>query len=322
MSSILQVTFPFFALVLCGYLASRSGVLPSSAVPGLNAFVLYFALPCMLLRFGLGTPVRELAHPVLLGAYLIAGGAIVALALWRSRRQGLGLRDASFGALVAAFPNSGFMGFPLLGALLGPAAAGPVINTLLIDLVLISSLCLALARLQDTQGHGLWASLRTALARVAANPLPWSIALGAALGESGWTLPGPVAQVIKMLGDAASPVALFTIGAVLWRSSHLGPQGEPAARSSMRGVGGIAVMKLVLHPLLVWGLCRIAMAFGSELTAVQITALTLTAALPSASNVALLTERFGADTGRVARIILVTTVLAFLSFSTLAYWMT
>ena len=157
---------------------------------------------------------------------------------------------------------------------------------------------------------------------MAANPLPWSIALGAALGESGWKLPEPLAQVIKMLGDAASPVALFTIGAVLWRSSHLGTPGEPAARSSMRGVGGIAVMKLVLHPMLVWGLCRLAVAFGAELTAVQITALTLTAALPSASNVALLTERFGADTGRVARIILITTVLAFLSFSALAYWMT
>lgn len=39
------------------------------------------------------------------------------------------------------------------------------------------------------------------------------------------------------------------------------------------------------------------------------------AALPSASNVSLLAERFGADNGRIARIILVSTALAFLSFS-------
>lgn len=38
--SVLVVTFPFFALVLCGYLAARSGVLPQPAIPGLNAFVL------------------------------------------------------------------------------------------------------------------------------------------------------------------------------------------------------------------------------------------------------------------------------------------
>ena len=41
----------------------------------------------------------------------------------------------------------------------------------------------------------------------------------------------------------------------------------------------------------------------------------LVAALPSASNVALLAERFGADTGRIARIILLTTAAAFLTFS-------
>jgi hypothetical protein len=41
----------------------------------------------------------------------------------------------------------------------------------------------------------------------------------------------------------------------------------------------------------------------------------LTAALPSASNVSLLAERMGADNGRVARIILVSTAAAFFTFS-------
>jgi malonate transporter and related proteins len=47
--------------------------------------------------------------------------------------------------------------------------------------------------------------------------------------------------------------------------------------------------------------------------------LTLAAALPSASNVSLLAERYGADNGRVARIIMSSTVLAFVSFSALAW---
>jgi predicted permease len=41
----------------------------------------------------------------------------------------------------------------------------------------------------------------------------------------------------------------------------------------------------------------------------------LVAALPSASNVSLLAERLGADNGRIARIILVTTTAAFFTFS-------
>ena len=43
--------------------------------------------------------------------------------------------------------------------------------------------------------------------------------------------------------------------------------------------------------------------------------LVLLSALPSASNVSLLAERFGADNGRIARIILLSTVLAFFSFA-------
>jgi hypothetical protein len=50
----------FFALVLCGYLAARRGVLPEAAIPGLNVFVLFFALPCLLLRFGSSMPFSRL----------------------------------------------------------------------------------------------------------------------------------------------------------------------------------------------------------------------------------------------------------------------
>ena len=63
LSGIFAVTFPFFALVLCGYLAARSRLLPLDAVPGLNMFVLYFALPCMLYRFGSTTPLMQLFNP-------------------------------------------------------------------------------------------------------------------------------------------------------------------------------------------------------------------------------------------------------------------
>lgn len=52
-----------------------------------------------------------------------------------------------------------------------------------------------------------------------------------------------------------------------------------------------------------------------SLSPFAITVMVLVAALPSASNVSLLAERMGADNGRIARIILVTTALAFLTFS-------
>ncbi|HJW10366.1 MAG TPA: AEC family transporter, partial [Albitalea sp.] len=153
-------------------------------------------------------------------------------------------------------------------------------------------------------------SLRSA----ATNPLPWAIVLGALLAATGLKLPGPLAQIVKMLGDSASPVALFTIGAVLWRA------GEHAhTRTPLGQFLPIALTKLIIHPLLVLAAGAVARAAGLAVSPFGLTVLVLAAALPSASNVSLLAERYGADNGRIARIIMASTALAFASFSLLAW---
>ena len=314
MQAILAVTVPFFALVLCGYLAARQRVLPETAIPGLNAFVLYFALPCMLFRFGVSTPLGELLDPTVLAVYLVAALAIVFFTIAVTLSPAVQLKDAAFGALVAAFPNSGFMGVPLLVALFGAAAAGPVICSLLADLLVTSSLCIALAQAHEAKGAGARAATLKALRGALANPLPWAIALGAAASAAGIPVSGPPEVVMRMLADAASPVALFTIGAVLWRGGQHAHTRTPPARYLP-----VAAIKLFVHPLLVFALCAAARALGAPLSNLQITVLTLAAALPSASNVSLLAERYGADNGRIARIILASTSLAFVSFSLLAW---
>jgi hypothetical protein len=125
--------------------------------------------------------------------------------------------------------------------------------------------------------------------------------------------PGPVVQTVGLLADAASPVALFTIGAVLARSQILAPHGkEPLP---LRDYLPVAVVKLVVHPLLVLLVGAGAINLGLPLDRFALIVIVLVAALPSASNVSLLAERFGADNGRIARIILVTTAAAFFTFS-------
>jgi malonate transporter and related proteins len=359
MQAIFSVTVPFFALVLAGYLAARRGLLPLEAVPGLNVFVLYFALPCMLFRFGQSLPLSELLNPAVLSVYLLSALVLVGFAIAISLRPPVGLRDAAFGALVAAFPNSGFMGVPLLVALIGPSAAGPTMTTLLVDVFVTSSLCLAIAQSRherDTQPPSLhdvtstlppgvdaveppaersasgmtrgWQTLWRVLRAPLMNPLPWSIGLGALASVTGLVLPGPANTVIAMLGNAASPVALFTIGAVLWRS------GLPPATAGVRVLDDraltrrttplaltlpVVLIKNLLHPLLVLLLGLAARALGAPLSGFQLMVMVLVAALPSASNVSLLAERHGADNGRVARIIMASTVLAFGTFSGVAW---
>lgn len=306
--SILAVTFPFFALVLCGFIATRRGVLPLSAIAGLNTFVLYFALPCMLFRFGAQTPIAQLLDPVAASVYLLCGLLMVAGTMALTRRH-WGWNDAAFGALVAVFPNSGFMGVPLLLALLGERSAGTVILTMAVDMVITTSLCIALSRLGQGEA-GVRQALRNTLRGVLSNPMPWAIALGAVASASALQLPGPIDQTVAMLAGAASPVALFTIGAVLARS-QMNQHEQVAARHYVP----VALAKLLLHPALMWLACQLALATGAALAPETVVALVLVAALPSASNVSLLTERFGAHGGRVARIILVSTALAFVSFS-------
>ncbi len=314
MLQVLLVTFPFFALVLAGYLAARRGMLRLDAIPGLNSFVLYFALPCLLYRFGSSTPLAQLLDPAVFFTYLFCALVLVGFVVAVSLNRRIGWNDAAFGALVAAFPNTGFMGVPLLVALLGPAAAGPAIATIMVDLLVTSSLCVALSRLDGADMHGASVAARNAMRGVLVNPMPWAILLGALASWASLGLPGPVNQTVGLLADAASPVALFTIGAVLARSQMLAP-AEGAHPLPLRDYVPVALIKLVLHPVLVLLVGIGAIQLGVAIDRFALTVIVLVAALPSASNVSLLAERFGANTGRIARIILVSTAAAFLSFS-------
>ncbi len=308
------ITFPFFALVLCGYLAARRGLLPLEAIPGLNSFVLYFALPCMLYRFGASTPIAQLLDASVFFTWLVCALVMVGFSVTVSLNRRIGWNDASFGALVAAFPNTGFMGVPLIVALLGPVAAGPTIVTIVVDMVITTSLCIALSRLDGADEHGASKAVKNALKGVVANPMPWAILLGAVASAVSLQLPAPVAKTLGLLADSASPVALFTIGAVLARSQMLTAQGQAQALH-WRDYLPVAVFKLFLHPLLVLLVGASAIQLGVPLNPFALTVLVLIAALPSASNVSMLAERFGADNGRIARIILVTTAAAFVTFS-------
>ena len=268
----------------------------------------------MLYRFGASTPIVQLLDASLFFSYLLCALLMVGFLVAISLNKRIRWNDASFGALVGAFPNTGFMGVPLLVALLGSAAAGPAIVTIVVDMVITTSLCIALSRLDGADGHGASRAAKNALKGVLTNPMPWAISLGALSSATGFALSGPLAKTVGLLADAASPVALFTIGAVLARSQiRIKESGHPPI--SWRDYLPVAVIKLVLHPVLALLVLTTAVQLGFAMDRFSILVVVLVAALPSASNVALLSERFGADTGRIALIILATTAAAFFTFS-------
>jgi malonate transporter and related proteins len=347
---VFSITLPFFALVLLGFVATRRKILPLTAIPGLNAFVLYFALPCMLFRFGASTPIKQLLDLSVVAVYLPCALIMVGFTIAVTLSIRTNWNNAALGALVAAFPNTGFMGLPILIAFLGTAAAGPTIITIVIDMVITTSLCIALSRLDAAGEQGAMVAFKKALIGMLSNPMPWSILLGTACSALGLELLGPAAKTVELLGLSASPVALFTIGAVLARASlkstvpdarrdfyrkttrpmeddkgahfnttrithSIVEHEESYAPQPWRQATLIAIFKLFLHPVLVLLAGTIAIQQGAKLSTFALTVIVLVAALPSASNVSLLAEKFGADNGRIARIILVSTAVSFLTFS-------
>ena len=159
------------------------------------------------------------------------------------------------------------------------------------------------------------AAVARALRGMLTNPLPWAIALGTLSSATGLLLPKPLMSAVEMLAAAASPVALFALGCMLARSQ----MAQPAPRAA-RGLLGIVACKLVLHPLVVLAAGRLAIAVGVPLDPFSAVVLVLVAALPSASNVPMLAERFGADAGRIARVVFFSTVGAFVTFTAVVAW--
>jgi len=307
MLAILNVTAPFFALVLCGYLAARHRLLPENAVPALNTFELYFALPCMLFRFAAGAPFDDIVNVRVFLAYMVTG--LSALALFAATMRlaaGEGVRDATFAALAVSWSNWGYMGIPLIPALLGEAALAPLIAAGMADLLVVVSAALALASLANRSRGGVRAALAGALIHVAQKPLIWAVILGGGFSALELRLPGPVDQLVRLLGQAAGPVALFTIGVSLYR---------PDARAWGADVLGIVAAKLVLHPCL----AGVVGLFAFHLTQLEVHTLVLAAALPVGGSVFLFAERQGANAERIAAAILASTALAFVTFSTLCW---
>jgi malonate transporter and related proteins len=77
----------------------------------------------------------------------------------------------------------------------------------------------------------------------------------------------------------------------------------------------VALLKLILLPVLVLLVLAAAVQMGFVIERFTMVVVVLVAALPSVSNVALLSEHFWADMGRIAKIILVTKAAAFFAFS-------
>lgn len=296
MLTVLEVTLPVFALVLCGWIAARRGLIADAAVEGLNTFVFWFALPAMLYRAVASQPIARIVDARFLAAFLAAGALLYAATLWTARRRGASERTAL--AFCATHGNVGYLGLPLLAQLGDDRRLPGMVMGMMVDicvLIVTSVVLFEFARGGSADGVPLARRLRRAIGGLLRTPLILGIVAGFAGSAAGVALPAPVESFVRLLAQAAGPCALFAIGA------SLGGRAVIVDRT----VAGLVAAKLVVHPALV-GAAMWLLGVDPALAAIGV----LTAALPTASNTFILSQRYGVDPRAIGSAIVIGTFAA------------
>ncbi|MBV2359210.1 AEC family transporter [Thalassococcus sp. CAU 1522] len=305
MLAIFLKTLPFFALIGLGYGAGRTRFFTEEATAYLTKFVFYFALSAMLFRFSANLSFAEIFDLRLAAGYLWGTAFAYGIAMAVAFLRGLDTPTAAIEAQCAAIGNIGFLGVPMLALLMGQEAVAPIILMLCIDLIVFSTLLVILV-VGSRDGRMSFAMVRTIGLGLLKNPMIVAISLGLVVSASGLPLPDVVNEFVAILGAAATPGALFAIGASL--ASKSAERVEVAA--------WLSFAKLVIHPacvaLGVWFL------FPSDpfKAAVVISA----SALPVAGNVFILAQHYGVAPQRVSASILISTTLSILTVSAVIAW--
>ncbi|MBM7069856.1 AEC family transporter [Actibacterium sp. 188UL27-1] len=305
MLAIFLKTLPFFGLIALGYWAGRTRFFSEEATASLTKFVFYFALTAMLFQFSANLSLSDVFNWTFVGAYLWGSAVIylIATAVALLRRVPVG--EAAVEAQCAVIGNVGFLGVPMLVLLMGPQAIGPVMLVLAVDLLIFGSLIVILI----TGGRDGRMSLRvfkTVGWGLISNPMIVSIGLGFLWSGLELPIPGPMNEFLSILGGAATPGALFAIGASLASKS--------AERVSI--AGWLSFCKLVLHPGAVAVSALVLFPVEPYAASVMIAA----AALPVAGNVYILAQHYGVAPTRVSASILMSTVASIVTVSLVIGW--
>ncbi|WP_372886298.1 AEC family transporter [Shimia sp.] len=305
MLAIFLETLPFFALIGIGYWAGRTRFFSEEATAYLTKFVFYFALSAMLFRFSANLSLAEVLDWPLVGAYLWGTAAVYgiasAVAFWRR----LDVATAAVEAQCAAIGNTGFLGIPMLALLMGEAAIGPTILALAVDLIVFSSLIVILIT-GSREGRMRLSVLRTVGLGLLRNPMIVAISAGLVWSALRLPIPAPMNAFLEILGAAATPGALFAIGASL--ASKSAERAEVAL--------WLAFCKLALHPALV--AIGALLLFPVDPFAARV--IIAVAALPVAGNVYILAQHYGVAPQRVSAAILFSTVISVASVSLVIAW--
>ncbi len=202
-------TLPFFAIIALGYWAGRTRFFSAEATAYLTKFVFYFALSAMLFRFAANLSLAEVINWRLMGGYLWGCAMIYGLATLVAFLRKQDVATAAVEAQCAVIGNTGFLGVPMLTLLMGPAAIGPVMQLLAVDLIVFSSLIVILIT-GSRDGRMSLGILRTVAGGLIRNPMIVAISLGFVWSALEIPIPDPLNEFLAILADAHLAINTWT----------------------------------------------------------------------------------------------------------------
>lgn len=290
--ALLEVVLPAFLVILVG------GVVGAAFRPDptpINRIALYATLPALVFTSLLEMPLalRDVALLVSANAaYLVLMAAVTWAVTGRlpsTRRQGL--------VATSMFGNSANLMLPITLFAFGEAGLQRALILYVFSVLTLFSIGpLVLAGpTSDASRRGRPAFLRR-VGGVLRLPVLWATALGIAFNLLDLPVPTGPARGIELLGDAAIPLVLLTLGLQVQRRGWRAPSGVNLLGSAL---------KLALGPVVGFATAWLLGAEGLDLAV-----LTLLAAMPPAVNTFMLALEFGGDAEEVAGTVIVATALS------------
>jgi len=307
--TVIHAVLPLFALILAGYAAGRRGLLGRNATDILNDFVVWMALPALLFQAMAQISWEEIRQPGYIAGSALAMALIFGASYLADRREGRRLADASITSMASAYGNSGYMGIPLCIMVLGEASLPAVIIATLLTACILFAFSIVLVELDLQRSTTMRATLRKVGASLIRNPLVCAPLAGLVVSGVGWTLPNPVVQFTSLLGAAASPCALVTVGLFLSQGRSTQNRGT---------VWRIVSLKLLIHPLLAFVL----VTWVFDMPPMWASAAVLIAALPVGTGPFMVAKLYDRAPAVTSEATLLSTVLSVITVSLLVGWIT
>jgi malonate transporter and related proteins len=292
----IALSAPFFGLVILGLGLARLSFWRPTWTRNASRFVFAVPLPALLFHM---VSTRSRSAPVdarLLVAFF--GSCFIVFIIGRAVGHFLfhldGVAQSVF-ALGGVFSNNVLLGVPLARLTLGPAAMPSVALVLVFNALTLWTLVSVSVEWARHGTLSLSGLRKTALA-VLKNPIVIGILAGTLFGLTGLALPPAADAALDGVGHLAGPLALLVLGMGI---------SEYGIRSDWRLSVAICVLKLLVQPLVVWGL---ALALG--LPPLERQVVVLLASLSVGANVYLMSTQFRTLEGPVASSLVLSTLCA------------